>query len=303
MSLIKCPECNKEISDTATACPNCGYSFVNKTMNTHPQNVIDVNSILNKYHGNRQAAVNEIWRITKLPKFQVEQAVLNAANGSSIQLQYEPNTVPIRKKESVLSVVAIALTFFVFTAPAGIIVALIDLGLNKKEYKHTGSIAAIILCACLFFILILRPSDSSAKTSSNNAVTDNVATNNRFNVGGVATAENLKITFLSAERYVSDNQFIQPKEGYEYWKFEFIFENISDKDQSISSMVNWECFADNVKVDQKWLDNDYGLNATLSLGRQAQGAVYFEVPQDAQKIELEYDINFWKNDKIVFVGK
>ena len=149
----------------------------------------------------------------------------------------------------------------------------------------------------------MRPSDSSAKTSSNNAVTDNVATNNRFNVGGVATAENLKITFLSAERYVSDNQFIQPKESYEYWKFEFIFENISDKDQSISSMVNWECFADNVKVDQKWLDNDYGLNATLSLGRQAQGAVYFEVPQDAQKIELEYDINFWKNDKIVFVGK
>lgn len=25
MSLIKCPECNKEISDKATACPNCGF--------------------------------------------------------------------------------------------------------------------------------------------------------------------------------------------------------------------------------------------------------------------------------------
>lgn len=25
MALIKCPECNKEISDKATACPNCGY--------------------------------------------------------------------------------------------------------------------------------------------------------------------------------------------------------------------------------------------------------------------------------------
>ena len=26
MSLIKCPECQKEISDQAISCPNCGYS-------------------------------------------------------------------------------------------------------------------------------------------------------------------------------------------------------------------------------------------------------------------------------------
>ena len=27
MSLISCPECNKEISDKAKCCPNCGYEF------------------------------------------------------------------------------------------------------------------------------------------------------------------------------------------------------------------------------------------------------------------------------------
>lgn len=27
MSLIQCPECGKEISDSAMSCPNCGYSF------------------------------------------------------------------------------------------------------------------------------------------------------------------------------------------------------------------------------------------------------------------------------------
>lgn len=31
MSLIKCPECQKEISDTAIACPNCGCPIANKT--------------------------------------------------------------------------------------------------------------------------------------------------------------------------------------------------------------------------------------------------------------------------------
>ena len=27
MSLIKCPECGKEISDTALSCPSCGYNM------------------------------------------------------------------------------------------------------------------------------------------------------------------------------------------------------------------------------------------------------------------------------------
>lgn len=27
MALINCPECNKEISDKATSCPNCGYNL------------------------------------------------------------------------------------------------------------------------------------------------------------------------------------------------------------------------------------------------------------------------------------
>ncbi len=25
MALVKCPECGKEVSDLANACPNCGY--------------------------------------------------------------------------------------------------------------------------------------------------------------------------------------------------------------------------------------------------------------------------------------
>lgn len=31
MSIIKCPECGKEISNQASSCPNCGYSLSNET--------------------------------------------------------------------------------------------------------------------------------------------------------------------------------------------------------------------------------------------------------------------------------
>ena len=68
-------------------------------------------------------------------------------------------------------------------------------------------------------------------------------------------------------------------------------------------MIDWECYADNSKVDQSWIGDDSGLDATLSSGRETQGTIYFEVPQDAQSVELEYDVNFWQSDKIIFVGK
>lgn len=35
MALIKCPECGKEISDTAKSCPNCGYKIHNKKSFLH----------------------------------------------------------------------------------------------------------------------------------------------------------------------------------------------------------------------------------------------------------------------------
>ena len=126
---------------------------------------------------------------------------------------------------------------------------------------------------------------------------------NIFNVGDVVETEDFKITYESAAPYTSDNEFIQPKDGYEYWEFKFKFENISDRDQTVSSIVDWECYADNNKVDSAWIGDNNGLDGTLSAGRSTEGTIYYEVPQNAEKIELEYDINFWENDKIIFVAK
>lgn len=126
---------------------------------------------------------------------------------------------------------------------------------------------------------------------------------NVFYAGDIVETEDLKITFISASQYQEENEFMQPKEGFEYWKFDFEFENISDSDQAVSSMMDWECYADNSKADQSWIGDENGLDATLSSGRKASGSVYFEIPIGAESIELEYDINFWQSDKIVFVAK
>ena len=143
----------------------------------------------------------------------------------------------------------------------------------------------------------------NADTETSEATETEEEKSNVFQVGDTVETNDFKITYVSAGEYKSDNQYLQPKDGYTYWEFAFKFENISDTDQVVSSIMDWECYADNSKVDQAYIGDDNGLDATLSSGRETQGTIYFEVPEDAQNIELEYDINYWQSDKIIFIGK
>ena len=37
MALVKCPECGHDVSTSASACPNCGYPFENKSLKKQVQ--------------------------------------------------------------------------------------------------------------------------------------------------------------------------------------------------------------------------------------------------------------------------
>lgn len=174
------------------------------------------------------------------------------------------------------------LKWVIIAIVAMVIIGSVAGGGEGEKVKKTGEVA------------------NEEKESNQNDKTEN---NNIFNPGDIVETKDMKITFSSTGKYTEDNEFLQPKDGYEYWRFEFVFENISDSDQYVSSIMDWECYADNVKVDQAYVGDDNGLDATLSPGRTAQGSVCFEVPTGAENIELEYSINFWEEDKIVFVGK
>lgn len=184
----------------------------------------------------------------------------------------------------------------------------------RKKQGGMGCLGVIllvvgILIALFAFIGMMGGSDSKDKNpqkvgeAESSVPAEAEEPSNVFQVGDIVETDNFRITYESASEYEPDNEFLQAKDGYTYWEFKFKFENISDKDQTVSTLMDWECYADNSKVDQSWIEADNGLDATLSAGREAEGAVYFEVPTDAESIELEYDINFWQSDKIIFVGK
>lgn len=182
---------------------------------------------------------------------------------------------------------------------------------RKKQGSKLG-IILIVLAVIICFVAISGSGDdtdkvkktgeisSSEKKESGNSKEEK---SNVFKAGDIVETEDFEIKFISAKKYKSDNDFIQPKKGYEYWEFRFEFKNISDSDQTVSSLMDWECYADNTKADQTYIGDDNGLDATLSKGRSTKGTLYFEIPKNSKSIELEYDISYWGNDKIVFVGK
>lgn len=122
-----------------------------------------------------------------------------------------------------------------------------------------------------------------------------------YNVGDVIETNDLRISYLSCGEYNSDNQFIAPKEGNKFIYCEFEFENISDSDKLITSW-DFDCFADNNSCEDCYSGDDV-LDATLSAGRKTKGKVYFEVPVNAETIEIEYEFNWISSKKIIFLYK
>lgn len=119
-----------------------------------------------------------------------------------------------------------------------------------------------------------------------------------FHVGDIIETEDLRISYISADEYKSDNMFIQPSDGNKYVYIQLEVENLSDSDQMISYM-SFECYADGVACDAFYGMED-ALSATLSAGRKAKGTIAYEVPAEAQIIEFEFEDNIWTDSKIIF---
>lgn len=119
------------------------------------------------------------------------------------------------------------------------------------------------------------------------------------NVGDTLTTETLKITYVACEEYTGYNQYAAPKSGNKIIRLSFSVENIGSSDR-FTSYLDFTCYADDVAAAAYYYADDQ-LSATISSGRKTNGYVYFEVPKDAQNIEVEYETDFWSGNKAIFV--
>lgn len=186
--------------------------------------------------------------------------------------------------------------------------------------KKQGGILKFILIAIVVIIVIAAVSggngdseqtttnqNENTETEQNNTVNENAVNEtgevkNSFAVGEIAENDNFKITYLSAEEFVSDNEFTQPKDGYTYYKVGFEIENKASYDMIVTDF-DFKGYADGYAVDQSYYFSEESITATLSTGKKVKGYVFYEVPKDAASITIEYETSLWTNEKITFVVK
>ncbi len=143
-----------------------------------------------------------------------------------------------------------------------------------------------------------RPAASTNQNNNPPTTTTTPAKDNVYRVGDVINANGLKIAYTSAEKWVENNQFLQPDEGYMYIRLYLSVENTSDSDKYISSF-EFTCYADGKKEQSKYLTSDALEGGTLSSGRKDEGYIYFMVPEDASEIEVEYETSFLTGKKAI----
>lgn len=121
-----------------------------------------------------------------------------------------------------------------------------------------------------------------------------------IHVGETLNVNELKITYDSVEKWISNNQFIQPADGKQYIRLHFSIANDTNADQYIGTF-DFECYADGAKCDMLYTGDDTLSFDSISSGRKTSGYVYFEVPVNASEIEVEYETSFWSNKKAYFI--
>ena len=187
---------------------------------------------------------------------------------------------------------------------------------NKKPLFKKPIFWILIVLVVIIIVAIASSGDSSdtttvesisssetAQTNASESDTYKPAGDEKILPGNVVTTDELKISYISCNtNYTDYSEFSEPEKGNKVVRAEFTFENISSSDISLDS---FECYADGKKCEEFYGADDYASPTleSISSGRTFSSVIYFEVPESASEIELEYESDFWSNDKIVFVVK
>ena len=82
--------------------------------------------------------------------------------------------------------------------------------------------------------------------------------------------------------------YSQPNQGNKYISATFTYENKKSSGNIYASIYDFDCYADNSNCEQKYIGDSSFINTNLSPGKKVTFTVYFEVPENAETIELEY---------------
>lgn len=172
--------------------------------------------------------------------------------------------------------------------------------------KKKGKMKWIIIAIAVVLVIAIASSGSSEPTVEPlDDVSDTATTQSatqEIKAGSSVSNDEVKISYKSCNAdFKKYSSYADIKSGYKVVQAVFDFENIAQYDISLNG---FECYADGVKCESFYSVDDYSspLFESISVGRKLLDAtVYYEVPADAEVIELEYEADYWSGEKYIFI--
>ena len=174
--------------------------------------------------------------------------------------------------------------------------------MKKCMFKKVISVVlATILLISLVGCIDAEPSKEVGTTSS---AASEVKKGQTFTLNETAVFNTLKITATEIKES-SGSTYFTPAEGKIFVGVNFTIENISDEEQTISSILLFDAYVDDVACDLSFTASaafdGNSLDGTIAPGKKIIGWYAVEVPADWAELELDVKANWLSSSTAKFV--
>lgn len=136
------------------------------------------------------------------------------------------------------------------------------------------------------------------------AVAPSQESKENFGLNETAVFKDLKFTAVEIKESDGTDFFV-PEAGNVFVGIKFTVENISDQEQSVSTLLLFEGYADDIKCEYSFSAacafDEGTLDGTVSPGKKLVGWYAVEVPRDWSTIELQVQATWLSNNSANFV--
>lgn len=168
--------------------------------------------------------------------------------------------------------------------------------------KIIAFLLALLMCALLTSCVEFEDEPSKETTGSDVVSTTTVAATttegkSNFSLNETAVFKNLKFTATEIKES-EGSQFYKPESEKIFVGIKFTIENISDEDQTISSILLFEAYEDDVKTSQSMtglLAFGDGVDGTIAPGKKMVGWYVIEASKEWSEIEVNVSAD-WLSD-------
>lgn len=166
--------------------------------------------------------------------------------------------------------------------------------------KTICCLLAVVMLGCL----VACDLDTAPKkeVGGNQGIT--ASKNETFGLNEAAVFKTLKFTATEIKESYGQTYFA-PESGNVFVGVKFTIENVSNEDQSISSLLLFEAYVDDVKCSESFTAamafDSQMLDGTIAPGKKLVGWYPMEVPENWSSIELHVQSNWISSSSAKFV--